>query len=145
MTDLMQPDAVERRGARRHATAVGPANVPRNAGRRWSMAGSLLAGLVAATALVTGPLRGWPRGRDHRRDPARVRRRVGASGRAVGALDRPAAAWAPFPAAAMALTGAGLIVLAPGAGTLTALGWIWPPLLLALVRLDDRARTPPAL
>ena len=41
--------------------------------------------------------------------------------------------WATVPAAAMALTGAGLIILAPEAGLLTALAWIWPPLLLALV------------
>jgi pimeloyl-ACP methyl ester carboxylesterase len=33
----------------------------------------------------------------------------------------------------MAISGAGLIVLAPGAAALTALGWVWPPLLLALV------------
>jgi pimeloyl-ACP methyl ester carboxylesterase len=33
----------------------------------------------------------------------------------------------------MALTGAGLIIMAPGAAALTALGWVWPPLLLALV------------
>jgi hypothetical protein len=33
----------------------------------------------------------------------------------------------------MAITGAGLIVLAPSTAALTALGWVWPPLLLALV------------
>jgi len=43
--------------------------------------------------------------------------------------DRPQR-WAAVPAAAMAIAGAGLIVLAPST---TALGWVWPPLLLALV------------
>src|SRR4051794_14736884 len=33
----------------------------------------------------------------------------------------------------MGITGAGLIALAPGAGTLSALGWLWPPLLVVLV------------
>jgi pimeloyl-ACP methyl ester carboxylesterase len=46
--------------------------------------------------------------------------------------DRPQR-WAAVPAAAMALTGAGLLVLAPATGVLTALGWVWPPLLAALV------------
>lgn len=46
--------------------------------------------------------------------------------------DRPQR-WAVVPAAAMAIAGLGLVVLAPGDGALTALGWAWPPLLLALV------------
>jgi len=33
----------------------------------------------------------------------------------------------------MAVTGGALIVLAPGTGALIALGWVWSPLLLALV------------
>jgi pimeloyl-ACP methyl ester carboxylesterase len=41
--------------------------------------------------------------------------------------------WAAVPAAAMGITGAGLIALAPRAGTLSTLGWVWPPVLLALV------------
>ena len=41
--------------------------------------------------------------------------------------DRPQR-WAAVPAAAMALTGTLLIVFAPGAAALTALGWVWPPL-----------------
>ena len=40
--------------------------------------------------------------------------------------------WAMVPAAAMATVGAGLVVLAPGDDTLTAAGWVWPPLLLVL-------------
>jgi hypothetical protein len=41
--------------------------------------------------------------------------------------------WTAAPAAAMAIPGAGLIVLTPSATALTALGWVWPPLLAALV------------
>ncbi len=114
---------------------VGTGRASRLAGRRPALivAGSLLAGLVAATALVLGPFAG-----------AREAVITGALllGFAVGwALlavlsvrftDRPQR-WAAVPAAAMALTGAGLVALAPGAATLTALGWVWPPLLLALV------------
>jgi pimeloyl-ACP methyl ester carboxylesterase len=40
--------------------------------------------------------------------------------------------WAFVPAAAMAATGLGLLILAPGDGALTAAGWVWPPVLLAL-------------
>jgi pimeloyl-ACP methyl ester carboxylesterase len=40
--------------------------------------------------------------------------------------------WALVPAVAMAVVGAGLLLLAPGDAALTAAGWIWPPLLLAL-------------
>ena len=41
--------------------------------------------------------------------------------------------WAAVPAAAMAVTAAGLNVLAPGPAALTTLGWVWPTSLLALV------------
>ncbi len=97
------------------------------------VAGSLLAGLVAAITLAAGPFAGG-------REPAIT----GAIllGFAVGwALlavlsvrftDRPQR-WAAVPAAAMTSTATGLILLAPGATALTALGWVWPPLLLALV------------
>jgi pimeloyl-ACP methyl ester carboxylesterase len=40
--------------------------------------------------------------------------------------------WALVPAAAMGVTGLGLMVLAPSDAALTAAGWIWPPVLLAL-------------
>jgi pimeloyl-ACP methyl ester carboxylesterase len=46
--------------------------------------------------------------------------------------DRPQR-WAIVPAAAMGIAAVGLLGLAPGASTLSALGWVWPPLLLALV------------
>ena len=41
--------------------------------------------------------------------------------------------WAHVPAAAMALTGLGLLLLAPDDQGITAAGWLWPPALLALV------------
>jgi pimeloyl-ACP methyl ester carboxylesterase len=130
MTDLMQRDVVRDQG---EVVMRRPAE--RHAQRRSAMieAGSLLAGLVAAIALVLGPFAG---GRESVITGAIL------LGFAVGwaflarlsvrLTDRPQR-WAAIPAAAMAITGAGLIVLAPGAAALTALGWAWPPLLLALV------------
>ena len=41
--------------------------------------------------------------------------------------------WAAAPAAFMALSGAGLLIFAPSVDVLGALGWVWSPLLLALV------------
>jgi pimeloyl-ACP methyl ester carboxylesterase len=40
--------------------------------------------------------------------------------------------WALVLAALMAVTGLGLLVLAPGNGALAAAGWVWPPALLVL-------------
>ncbi len=40
--------------------------------------------------------------------------------------------WAYVPAAAMGATGAALVVLDPGNQTMTALNWVWPPLIVAL-------------
>ncbi|MGY1623930.1 alpha/beta fold hydrolase [Geodermatophilus sp. SYSU D00965] len=40
--------------------------------------------------------------------------------------------WAMVPAAGSAATGLGLLLLAPGDSGLTAAGWVWPPVLLAL-------------
>ncbi|MBD8870605.1 alpha/beta fold hydrolase [Nocardioides donggukensis] len=40
--------------------------------------------------------------------------------------------WARVPAAVMAVTGAGLVVLSPGAGAMAQLSWVWPPVLMAL-------------
>ena len=41
--------------------------------------------------------------------------------------------WAAAPAGFMALVGGGLLIFAPSAGVLGALGWVWATLLLALV------------
>ena len=40
--------------------------------------------------------------------------------------------WALVPAAVTALTGLGLLTVAPGNGVLTGAGWIWPPLMFVL-------------
>jgi pimeloyl-ACP methyl ester carboxylesterase len=113
-------------------------------------AGSLLGGLVAAIALVALPFAGA----DEHAITAAV-----LLGFAFGWLllallsarfgDRPQR-WAAVPAAAMGLAGLGLLVLAPGAATLGALGWVWPAPLLALVvwmtlqvRRQPRSRTRP--
>ena len=109
------------------------------------LAGSLLAGLLAAVALLAGPLAG---GREAVITGGLL---LGfAAGWALLAVlsarytDRPQR-WAAIPAAAMGITGAALIILAPDADTLTALGWVWPPLLLLLVAwMIVRARRRPA-
>jgi pimeloyl-ACP methyl ester carboxylesterase len=109
------------------------------------VAGSLLAGLAAAAALVAGPLAG---GREAVITGGLL---LGfAVGWALLAVlsarytHRPQR-WAAVPAAAMGISGAALIALAPGAGTLGALGWVWPPLLLVLVTwMIVQARRRPA-
>ena len=106
---------------------------------------SLLAGLLSALALVAGP---FADGSEPQITGALL---LGfAAGWALLAVlsarftQRPQR-WAAVPAAAMGISGAGLIALAPGAGTLGALGWVWPPLLLVLVAwMIVRARRRPA-
>lgn len=97
------------------------------------VAGSILGGLAAASTLVVTQILG-----------TRESAATGAIllGFAFGwgliaALserfsDRPQR-WATVPATAMGLTGTALVTLAPGSSTISALGWVWPPLLLALV------------
>jgi pimeloyl-ACP methyl ester carboxylesterase len=41
--------------------------------------------------------------------------------------------WAAVPAVALGLSGAALVILTPSSQALDTLGWIWPPLLVALV------------
>src|SRR3954469_4913032 len=97
------------------------------------VAGSLLAGLLSALALVAGP---FADGSEPQITGALL---LGfAAGWALLALlsaaftERPQR-WAAIPGAAMGITGAALIVVSPGARSLSVLGWVWPPLLLALV------------
>jgi pimeloyl-ACP methyl ester carboxylesterase len=106
---------------------------PRRARPAAILAGSLLAGLAAAATLVAGPFAGD-------REPIITGALL--LGFAVGwallavlsvRLTGQPQRWAMVPAAAMGVTGAGLIILAPDAEQLSALAWIWPPLLLALV------------
>ena len=106
---------------------------------------SLLAGPLSALALVVGP---FANGSEPQITGALL---LGfAAGWALLAVlsarftHRPQR-WAAVPAAAMGISGAALIGLAPGAGTLGALGWVWPPLLLVLVTwMIVRARRRPA-
>jgi pimeloyl-ACP methyl ester carboxylesterase len=122
-----------------HAAAPSPQRRP-----AVLVAGSLFAGLAAAVALVAGPLAG---GREAVVTGGLL---LGfAAGWALLAVlsarftDRPQR-WAAVPAAAMGISGAGLIALAPGGGALGALGWVWPPLLLVLVTwMIVRARRRP--
>ncbi|HEV7808049.1 MAG TPA: hypothetical protein VGO80_19695 [Solirubrobacteraceae bacterium] len=120
------------------------------------VAGSLAGGLLAAALLVAGPLAGAGEHAITGRSCS-VSRSIGrcspccrpatAAGRGGGRRPRR---WAP--AAAMGSTGAALLILAPDAAALGALGWVWPALLLALVawmvapvRREPRSRTRPWL
>jgi len=112
-----------------------PSTRPTRARRRRAVipAASLLAGLATAVTFVVGPFAG---GRESIITGALL---LGfALGWALLAVlsarftSQPQR-WATVPAAAMALTGTALIILAPEAGSLTALAWVWPPVLMALV------------
>src|SRR5436190_14856266 len=106
-------------------------------GPRWRarmiVAGSILSGLLAAVLLVLGPFAG-----------ARESEITGAiligfsfgwatlavlSARVEG-QPRP---WAATMAIAMGVTGLALVIFRPDTAALTALGWVWPVLLLGLV------------
>jgi pimeloyl-ACP methyl ester carboxylesterase len=92
---------------------------------------SLLAGLIAAIALVAAA------GGDEPTVTAAILLGFAFGWALLAALsgrftDRPQR-WAAIPATAMALTGAALLVFAPGEAALATLGWVWPPALLALV------------
>ena len=115
---------------RRHA----PGGSRRTSARRlaWVVAGSVVIGPLAAVSLSVGVFAGAP---EH------VLTGTGLLGLALGwaalalgssmLTDRPQR-WAAVPAAALGAVGAALLALAPGDGSLTAAGWFWPPLLLAL-------------
>jgi pimeloyl-ACP methyl ester carboxylesterase len=114
-------------------TVTDPA--PRPHGRRLPLviAGSVLAGLVLAIVLVIGPGAGG-------QEPVITGSVLLAFGFGWALLallttrltDQPQR-WAVVPAAYMVLVGLGLLVLAPSAGVMDALGWVWPAVLLALV------------
>ncbi|SHN71096.1 Alpha/beta hydrolase family protein [Geodermatophilus obscurus] len=105
---------------------------PRRGPIRWVVATSLGVGLAAALVLVLVVVAG---AREHVITGSAL---LGfALGWAVLAVlsirltTRPQR-WAFVPAAGMAATGLGLLVLAPGDAGLTAAGWVWPAVLLAL-------------
>jgi len=96
---------------------------------------SLSAGLLDAAALVLGPFGGAP---EH--VITGVTLLAFAMGWAllfalsIRFTDQPQR-WALAPAASLGLTGAALLLAAPGAAALDALGWIWPPALLVVAAL----------
>ena len=94
--------------------------------------GSLLTGLAGAAALTLVALPGAP---EHVITGSALL--AFAAGWAMLAvlssrLTSQPQRWALVPAAAMAVTGLGLLTVAPGNGVLTGAGWVWPPLMLAL-------------
>jgi pimeloyl-ACP methyl ester carboxylesterase len=99
---------------------------------RRIIAGSLATGLVAAGVLTLVVFAG---AREHAiTGSALVGFAVGWAMLAVLSIrmtDQPQR-WAFIPAAALAATGLGLLAFAPGDSSLTAAGWVWPPLLFAL-------------
>lgn len=104
-------------------------------------AGSILAGLLAAAVLVA---LGGAAPQEHIVIAAALAGFACGwallAGLSARFTDRPQR-WAAVAAGAMALTAFALIVLAPGAAALSTLGWIWPPLLIALVAwMTRRAR-----
>ena len=104
--------------------------------------GCLAAGLVVALALVVGPLAG---AQEHV-ITGTVLLAFASSWALLAALSMlwtdAASAMGGLPAGFMGLAGAGLLAFAPGGVVIDALGWVWPPLLLALARGDRRSRPP---
>ncbi len=96
------------------------------------MAFSVAVGPLAAVGLALGVVAGAP---EHvLTGTGLLGLSVGWAALALGSsawTDRPQR-WATVPAAALGAVGAALLVLAPGERVLTAAGWVWPPLLLAL-------------
>jgi pimeloyl-ACP methyl ester carboxylesterase len=96
------------------------------------VAGSLITGFVVALVLVIGPFGG---AQEHViMGTALLGWALGWALLAVLSIrwsDQPQL-WAAVPAALMALAGAGLLIFRPDANAFNALGWIWPPALIAL-------------
>ncbi len=107
-----------------HSTTGTPAKI---------VAGSLIGGIISAVTLVALPFAGG--------SEATITGAI-LIGFAIGwallahlsmRTGDGAHRWAAVPATALGLSGAALIILTPNSQTLDTLGWIWPPLLLALV------------
>jgi pimeloyl-ACP methyl ester carboxylesterase len=125
------------------AVGAGPAPTTGHIGR--IVAGAIIGGLVGAVVAVVGPFAGA-----HEHVLTGSVLLVFATAWALLAVlserwtDQPQR-WAFVPAALMALTGVGILVLAP---TGNAFGWVWPPVAVALAvwmivraRRDLRSRT----
>lgn len=119
--------------ARDHTqAATAAATAPRTGPIRRVVAGSLLAGAVFAGLLTLVVFAG---AREHVITGSALLG-FGAGWALLAVLSirltsRPQR-WAFVPATGLAATGFGLLVLGPGDGALTAAGWVWPPVLLAL-------------
>ena len=97
--------------------------------------GSLTVGSVAALVLVVGPVAG---AQEHV-ITGTVLLAFAAGWALLAALstlwtEQPQR-WAAVPAGYMGLAGAGLIAFAPNGSMIDRLGWVWPPLLLALISI----------
>ena len=128
MTPDPHPSDIAERASRQRPHAVDHGS---NGRIGWIVAGSLAAGLLAAGILVAAPL-----------IPPTDADVTGAvlCGLALGwamlavlsvRLTHQPQSWATAPALFMGLSG--LVVVAFGSGVDAALGWVWPPALLALV------------
>jgi len=95
--------------------------------------GCLAAGVVVALALVIGPVAG---AQEHV-ITGTVLLTFAASWALLATLSirwtNQPQRWAAVPAGFMALAGAGLLAFAPNGLVIDSLGWVWPPLLLALL------------
>jgi pimeloyl-ACP methyl ester carboxylesterase len=98
-----------------------------------AVAGSLLGGLACILALVAGPFAGG--GEATTTGAILLGFAAGWALLAVLSIRHGGGShrWAFVPAAALGISGAALVVLTPSAGTLDALGWVWPPAILGLV------------
>jgi pimeloyl-ACP methyl ester carboxylesterase len=95
--------------------------------------GCLTAGIVVALALVVGPVAG---AQEHV-ITGTVLLTFASSWALLATLSirwtKQPQRWAAVPAGFLALAGAGLLIVAPSGFVIDALGWVWPPLLLALL------------
>ena len=80
------------------------------------------------------PSRGRAGTRDYGYGPTHVCVELGVARDAIDTLwTKQPQRWAAVPAGFLALAGAGLLIVAPSGFVIDALGWVWPPLLLALL------------
>jgi pimeloyl-ACP methyl ester carboxylesterase len=91
--------------------------------------GCLTGGLVLALVLVAGPVAG---AQEHV-ITGTVLLAFAASWALLAVLSRQPQRWAAGLAWFMGTAGAGLLAFAPGGAVIDAMGWVWPPLFLALL------------
>ena len=118
------------------------ANARRSMSIGWVVVVSLIAGVVVALVLVGFVFAG---GEEHLiTGSVMIAFGLGWALLAILSVrltDQPQR-WAAVPAAYMMVVGVGLLIFAPGVDALNLLGWVWPPVLLALaVWMIFQART----